>query len=480
MWTQWTKDFDCTFMQLNIGLALGFLFLGIGCVVLQPTAMKLGKRFVYLMCTVIMIVANIVGSQGTQLGSFYGVKVLCGLAAAPVDSLVEISTTDVFFQHERASYLGWFVLALYAGSDLGPVACGYIVETLSWRWCYYILIIIFAVLLVIQLLLMEDTSFRRHQSSETTEKNILEQIKSHKSIISAMENDLSVEKLAYLSPVVVSQSSSEDSETDFSIPRRTFWQRRRLVEGEYNDSRLWLTIMYRPFLLISIPAVVWGGLVYGSQMMWLSLMATTQSQVYSAPPFNFSAQTVGLINVSPLVGSIFGMLYGGYFVDFLTIKLSIRNNGVMEPEFRLWAMVVPTIFNAAGLLAYGIGATSKTNWFVSVGIGQFLLGFAMGASGGICLTYVVDSYPMLASEALVLMLLIRNLIGCGFTFAIQPWLTRNGLTVTSWLMFMLSIMINGSFVVFLRWGKMLRKWTKNRYSKFSDPGFGEIPSKMFS
>ncbi len=474
MWTQWTQDFDCTFMQLNIGLALGFLFLGFGCVVLQPTAMKLGKRFVYLMCTVIVIVANIVGSQGTRLGSFYGVKVLCGLAAAPVDSLVEISTTDVFFQHERASYLGWFVLALYAGSDLGPMACGYIVETLSWRWCYYILIIIFAVLLMIQLFLMEDTSFKRHQSSDTTEEAIIEQIKSHQTIISAVQNDFTEEKQGYSLPVVVSRSSGEDDETDSSIPKRTFWQKRRFVEVEYSDSRLWLIIMCRPFFLVTIPAVVWGGLVYGSQMMWLSLMATTQSQVYSAPPFNFSALTVGLTNVSPLVGSIFGMLYGGYFVDYLTIKLSIRNNGVMEPEFRLWAMVIPTTFNAAGLLAYGIGATSKTNWFVSVGIGQFLLGFAMGASGGICLTYVVDSYPKLASEALVLMLLIRNLIGCGFTFAIQPWLTRNGLTVTSWLMFMLSIVINGSFVVFLQWGKKLRRWTKKRYLRYSDPSFGEL------
>lgn len=472
MWTQWSKEFDCTFMQLNIGLALGFLFLGIGCVVLQPTAMKLGKRFVYLMCTVIVIVANIVGSRGTTIGSFYGVKVLCGLAAAPVDSLVEISTTDVFFQHERASYLGWFVLALFAGSDLGPVACGYIVETLSWRWCYYILIIIFGVLLVVQLFFMEDTSFRRHQSSDATEEGILEQIKSHQTIESPLNALSNVEK-KYTAPSVVSQGSSEDEDED-SIPRRTFWQRRRLVEIEYSDSRLWLTIMARPFFLISIPAVVWGGLVYGSQMMWLSLMATTQSQVYSAPPFNFPALTVGLTNVSPLVGSLFGMLYGGYFVDYLTIKLSIRNNGVMEPEFRLWAMIVPTIFNAAGLIGYGIGATSKTNWFISVGIGQFLLGFAMGASGGICLTYVVDSYPILASEALVLMLLIRNLIGCGFTFAIQPWLTRNGLTVTSWLMFMLSIVINGSFVIFLQWGKIFRRWTKTRYVKYSDPSFGEI------
>lgn len=47
-----------------------------------------------------------------------------------------------------------------------------------------------------------------------------------------------------------------------------------------------------------------------------------------------------------------------------------------------------------------------TGSFLFVGIGQFLLGFATAASGRICLTYVIDSYPKLASKALVLMLVI--------------------------------------------------------------------------
>lgn len=232
--------------------------------------------------------------------------------------------------------------------------------------------------------------------------------------------------------------------------------------------------MYRPFFLLGFPVVVWAGCVYGSQMMWLSLLGTTQSQVYSAPPFSFSVQTVGLTNLSALLGSIFGMIYGGYCVDYLTIKLSKLNNGILEPEYRLWAMVLPTIFNGAGLIAYGFGATSGTHWFISVGLGQFLICFAMSSSGSICLTYVVDKYPNLASEAIVLVLLIRNLIGCGFTFAIQPWLARNSLTITIWLMFMLSIVINGSFIVLILTGKNLRKWTKQRNYQYSDPMIGQF------
>lgn len=467
-------------MKLNIGSAIGFLFLGFGCVMVQPTAMKLGRRFAYLASTLVSIVACIIGSQAHSVALYYVVRVIGGFAGAPVDSLVEISTTDMFFQHERASYVGWFVLSLYAGSDLGPVACGYIIGTMSWRWCYYFLAIFYGALLLVQLFAMEDTSFERHEASEATEEDVLEQIKSHQTVATAIKSGQLVrevgEKLTRgILGVVSASSSSVDAKAE--TPVRSFWQRRKFVEFEYTDSRLWFTIMYRPFFLLGFPAVVWAGCVYGSQMMWLSLLGTTQSQVYSAPPFSFSAQTVGLTNLSALLGSIFGMIYGGYFVDYLTIKLSKLNNGILEPEYRLWAMVLPTIFNGAGLIAYGIGATSGTHWFISVGLGQFLIGFAMSSSGSICLTYVVDSYPNLASEAIVLVLLIRNLIGCGFTFAIQPWLARNGLTVTTWLMFMLSIVINGSFIVLILTGKNLRKWTKQRYYQYSDPMFGQFLKK---
>ncbi|ABN68574.1 putative ion transporter [Scheffersomyces stipitis CBS 6054] len=464
LWVPWSESFNCSFFQLNVSSALCFLFLGIGCLFLQPTALKLGRRFVYLVCTVIILISNIIGSQATNVKYLYVVNILGGFAAAPVDSLVEISSTDVFFQHERSTVFSLLILALYAGSDLGPVACGYIVEKLSWRWCYYIQIIIYGVLLIIQIFYMEDTTFRREYNAESLEAEILAQIKSNKT---PEEKVSSIEAIDDI-------SSNDTSSINSSIPKRTYWQRIKFIELEYNDTRSWLTIFYRPFLLISFPAIIWGGVLYGAQMMWLSLLATTQSEIYSASPYFFSVPQVGLTNLGACVGSLLGMVYGGTFVDYLALRLAKRNNGILEPEFRLWAMFVPTFFNAGGLLAYGLGSYLEAHWAVSVVVGQGLLGFAMSSSGAICLTYAVDSYPKVASEGLVLMLFCRNCIGMAFTFAIQPWLDRNGLSITTWLMFMLSLIINGSFLLMIKWGKEFRRWTAARYDKYSDPRYGQI------
>lgn len=470
-WTEWTEEFNCTYSELNISAALCFLFLGLGCVFLQPTAMKLGRRFVYLLCTILAIIANAIGINATNVKYLYAINAISGFAAAPVDSLVEISSTDVFFTHERASKLSWLVLGLYFGSDIGPVVAGYLP---SWRWAFKIQVIIFCVMFVFQLFYMEDSTFARNDdSSNLTEENILEQIRSREILLTAIESGAVSEKDKNVKNIIGETSSIETKEDELQGTKRGYWKRMQLMELEFNEKRPWYVIFIRPFFMITFPAIIWGGVSYGAQMMWLSLLATTQSEIYTTY-YNFSTASTGLTNLAPLVGSFLGMLYGGPFVDWLSIKLAKRNNGILEAEFRLWPTIGVLVINAAGLLAYGLASVNVEPWPISVVLGQGFLGFAMSSSGPITMTYAIECYPKLASEGLVLMLFVRNLIGCGFTWALQAWLDHNGLTVVTWLMFMLSIIINGAFIIFIFWGKSFRRKTRSQYYRFSSNDFGSF------
>ncbi|SGZ55583.1 CIC11C00000003152 [Sungouiella intermedia] len=466
-WTEWTEEFNCTYDQLNVSSALCFLFLGLGCLFLQPTAMKLGRRFVYLTCTLLAIVANAIGINATNVQYLMAINAISGFAAAPVDSLVEISSTDVFFTHERASKLSWLVLALYFGSDIGPVVAGYLPD---WRWAFRLQVIIFCVLFVFQLFLMEDSTFARKDEDELTEENILEQMRSREIVLSAVESGVVSEKDNKIKHIISGANSEESGEEELEGTKRGYWKSMQLLELEFNERRPWHVIFIRPFFMISFPAIIWGGISYGAQMMWLSLLATTQSEIYTTY-YNFSTASTGLTNLAPLIGSFFGMLYGGPFVDWLSIKMAKRNNGILEAEFRLWPTIGVMVINAAGLLAYGLGSVNVEPWPLSVVVGQGFLGFAMSSSGPITMTYAIECYPKLASEGLVLMLFVRNLIGTGFTWALQAWLDHNGLTVVTWLMFMLSLVINGAFIIFIIWGKTFRKMTRSYYYKISNKNF---------
>lgn len=468
-WTEWTEDFNCTYDDLNVTSALCFLFLGLGCLFLQPTAMKLGRRFVYLVCTILAIIGNAIGINAKSVKVLYAVNIICGFAAAPVDSLVEISSTDVFFTHERASKLSWLVLALYFGSDIGPVVAGYMP---NWSSAFKLQVGIFCGLFVVQLFLMEDTTFRR-DDGDNTEEEILEQIRTREVVLSAVQSGAVSEQDLKIKQIISGENTPVNEQESLIGVKRSYWKRMQLMELEYNEKRPWYVIFIRPFFMLPFPAIIWGGISYGAQMMWLSLLATTQSQIYSVD-YGFSTSSTGLTNLAPLVGSFFGMLYGGPFVDWLSVKLAKRNKGILEAEFRLWATAGVVVVNATGLLAYGLASHNGKPWPISVVLGQGCLGFAMSSSGPITLTYAIECYPKLASEGLVLMLFVRNLIGCGFTWALQAWLDHNGLVVVTWLMFMLSIVINGFFVVFIIWGKTFRKMTRGYYYKIADKNFGHI------
>lgn len=71
----------------------------------------------------------------------------------------------------------------------------------------------------------------------------------------------------------------------------------------------------------------------------------------------------------------------------------------MEPEFRLWLLIVPKIINSIGLLMYGIGGYDGLPWIVSADIGTTLLGFGIGSGGAIRLTHAVDCYHSIAPES---------------------------------------------------------------------------------
>ena len=164
-------------------------------------------------------------------------------------------------------------------------------------------------------------------------------------------------------------------------------------------------------------------------------------------------------------------------MDWFAIRMARRNNGIMEPEHRLHTMLIPTILNAAGILAYGLGAYYGSHWAILVVLGLGFMGFAMSSSGAICLVYAVECYEKLASESLVLILFIRNMIGMGFSFAISPWIDAQGMMKTTFTMFALSVAVNATYLIMIWKGKAIRRWSKARYERVSVPSYGDIFKK---
>jgi MFS family permease len=54
-------------------------------------------------------------------GAWIGSKILQGFVGAPIESLVEISITDIWFTHERGKFMGGYGFMLFGSNFLAPL-----------------------------------------------------------------------------------------------------------------------------------------------------------------------------------------------------------------------------------------------------------------------------------------------------------------------------------------------------------------------
>lgn len=75
-----------------------------------------------------------------------------------------------------------------------------------------------------------------------------------------------------------------------------------------------------------------------------------------------------------------------------------KNNEVMEPESRIYAVFVAGPILAAGLFLYGASAAASLHWTVPI-TGMGLVGAGIPISGEAVLAYVTECYSHKAGEA---------------------------------------------------------------------------------
>ena len=105
------------------------------------------------------------------------------------------------------------------------------------------------------------------------------------------------------------------------------WKRDLLpYDGYVHHISFWRTLI-RPFLTLGSPIVLWATLLFTTCISWLVLISITISQIFSAPPYNFSVAAVGATNISSLVATFIGTAAAGPIIDGLVKFMSRKNQG---------------------------------------------------------------------------------------------------------------------------------------------------------
>ncbi|KAE9982082.1 hypothetical protein EG328_010304 [Venturia inaequalis] len=136
--------YHVTVPQVALTTGLYMMGLGIGCVIMSPTAIMFGKRPVYLGSAIMFLLTSVWCALSPNYTSLLVARIFQGIAVSPVECLPSATIAEIFYLHERAYRLGIYTLLLLGGKNLVPLIAAAIVESLSWRWVFWIVTIIVA------------------------------------------------------------------------------------------------------------------------------------------------------------------------------------------------------------------------------------------------------------------------------------------------------------------------------------------------
>ncbi|KAK5044653.1 hypothetical protein LTR84_010545 [Exophiala bonariae] len=388
--------------------------IAIGSLLFNALAVKYGKRPVYLITSVGLAVTCFWAAEARSFNSFVAARVIQGLCMAPMEALIPASIADIWFVHERGYRTAVFNLGVLGGINLATPIAGAIMEASNWRVVMHAMGGAFVLQLILTFFFMPETAYHRTGvlNIDTGKTNV----ETEKSV-AADHLETPSEKGATATPLPADSTASE--------PKMSFAQEMRPWSGYVHHVSL-ISTMVRPFFLLASPAVAWATLLFTTCISWLVGISITLSQIFSAPPYNFSVRSVGATNLSSFVASVIGTMIAGPLIDGIVKRMSKRNKGIFEPEFRLPIMVTYLLFTATGFFGWGQAAYKQDPWPIPVVVcmGLINLGVQLGTTGVVA--YVVDCHREQAGEAFAAMNFIKNMFAFGMTFYINNWIAVQG------------------------------------------------------
>ncbi|KAJ5970602.1 Major facilitator superfamily domain general substrate transporter [Penicillium vulpinum] len=154
-------DYNVSTQQVAFTTGFYMLGLGLGSVVMSPTAILYGKRPVYLLGAILFVISAIWCAASPNYPSLVVARIFQGFAVSPVECLPSATIAEIYFLHERAYRVGIYTLLLLGGKNLIPLVSAAIIQGLSWRWVFWIVAMIVGMCFVLLFLFVPETFWDR-------------------------------------------------------------------------------------------------------------------------------------------------------------------------------------------------------------------------------------------------------------------------------------------------------------------------------
>ena len=181
----------------------------------------------------------------------------------------------------------------------------------------------------------------------------------------------------------------------------------------YSDEPL-LWLIFRPFYILLNPAILWAVILISFFQLWNVVINFMLAQLFGPPPYLLNTAELGYLGGGPMVIGLITCLAFGSLSDRTAKWAALRNNGIYEPEFRLFTMILAPILSTIGYFCFGpFAAEGKSPVVMSVLWGvAFASCVVVSASLG---NYLLDAYRNVAIEIFVVSMSVKNFLFFGFS-----------------------------------------------------------------
>ncbi|KAL2183962.1 MFS general substrate transporter [Thermothelomyces heterothallicus CBS 203.75] len=421
--------------------------IAVGSLLCNTLAVKMGKRPIYILTSIGLMVSCFWAAEAKSFGSLAAARAIQGFCMAPMEALVPASISDIWFLHERGLRNAIFNLGVLGGINLASPIAGAVIQYGSFRIAFHVMGAAFALQLLLTVLFMPESAYHRSGAIN------IDTGAAAREVVSDDNQEKNTTGLEHQEVSSTPRASDRSPE-----PKKSRARELLPYDGYWDSTSFWRTLL-RPFSLLASPMVCWATLLFTTCISWLVLISITLSQIFSAPPYNFSVAAVGASNVSSFVATLIATAVAGPLIDGVAKWMSKLNGGIFEPEFRLPIMVTYLVFTATGFFAWGESLYRQEPWPVPVIVcmGLINLGVQLGTSAVV--TYVTDCHRRQAAEAFALMNFVKNMFAFGLTFYCNDWIAVQGVRNCFFVIGLITIGVTLTSIFMYIWGKKARSWT---------------------
>jgi hypothetical protein len=324
---------------------------------------------------------------------------------------------------------------LDSNSICSHIISGNIIAKLGVKYLYIVSVSVFVVLTFTNFFLLKETTFVRprkpepepSESATASSSSVLEEGKKDDSFLGDSKNpkaNVTETEVYELTPTVTQRKAGRIVNDSAVEPKHTFRQDLRLFRGRVTHRSIRRSF-FQIFPVMVVPTVVFATIIHGSFLTWIISSTIIQHQLLLFPPYNVKPDVLSYLTLPGSVVNLLTALFAGTLSDWLIQFCARRNNGIYEPEFRLFMLIPATICTCTGFAVLGPLYHAKAKvWKIVVAGLCFHMAGPFASSGTI--PYIFDTMQNASTEAFVAVSFFRHIFILLAQTFIPVWIERRG------------------------------------------------------